>query len=266
MCQASSEPHRRGRRRAHGALWRPQVRCGAVKRSGGCAGDGRNGRSDLLGASVAPCALREWSQRSRRCLSINCAALAKRRPGAPMRTVEQGTRCGALAQLQDLESESIFSSILLAPCALLAAGGPCAGHRRHFRHLQGSSVDAQGCDGSRRCGITIHAAKTTRTHRSACFACGRRVRMPLEASRTRDDAAYRGTNAPSEGLPHTNGTSRPRAVLPCPALHAPMLAWHIAHRSVVQRRLEARRLSHSLQRSRSCWRRILVPRPWEAFR
>lgn len=121
MCQASSEPHRRGRRRAHGALWRPQVRCGAVKRSGGCAGDGRDGRSDLLGASVAPCALREWSQRSRRCLSINCAALAKRRPGAPMRTVEQGTRCGALAHLQDLESESIF--FVNSPGSLRALGG-----------------------------------------------------------------------------------------------------------------------------------------------
>lgn len=218
MCQASSEPHRRGRRRAHGALWRPQVRCGAVKRSGGCAGHGRDGRSDLLGASVAPCALREWSQRSRRCLSINCAALAKRRPGAPMRTVEQGTRCGALAHLQDLESESIFSSILLAPCALLAAGGPCAGHRRHFRHLQGSSVDAQGCDGSRRCGITIHAAKTTRTHRSACFACGRRVRMPLEASRTR--ATMQRTE---EQMLRAKGCRirmehRGRALF-CPALH-----------------------------------------------
>lgn len=62
----------------------------------------------------------------------------------------------------------------------------------------------------------------------------------LEASRTRDDAAYRGTNAPSEGLPHTNGTSRPRAVLPCPALHAPMLTWHIAHRSVQRRPAQTR--------------------------
>lgn len=73
----------------------------------------------------------------------------------------------------------------------------------------------------------------------------------------------------AKGLLHTNGNMKAArcSALSCTARSDASLAYRISQsqQSSADSRLGDSE-AHSLQRSCSCWRRILVPRPWEAFR